>query len=111
MDKQLFLFPEIDYEATKEKVEEVLAKAKILKKIASVRPDERLDRIQRALDCLDHEQRQIIERCYFNEDYDYLIYTDLNLGSTKYYEVKKEAICILAAALRLEVFKETLEAV
>lgn len=59
-----------------------------------------------ALDTLKHEERTIIVERYLKEEvsYDIDIWTDLNIGKTKYYKLKWQAMLRMAFALKVEVY-------
>jgi len=64
------------------------------------------EQVERAIARLGRTERQIIEMRYLEDDevYDYNVYNEIGMGSTKYYEVKSRALYKLAFALRLEVY-------
>ncbi|WP_078430470.1 ArpU family phage packaging/lysis transcriptional regulator [Alkalihalobacterium alkalinitrilicum] len=66
-----------------------------------------IDKFVRAFNRLSAIERQVINKRYLEEDeiFDYLVFNELGLGETKYYEVKGRAIYKLAFALRLDVMK------
>ncbi|MEX6341311.1 hypothetical protein AB6E71_07970 [Staphylococcus arlettae] len=57
---------------------------------------------------LNFEERRIIYNRYlkYENDTDYILYTELHLGKTKYHEMKNRAVNKIGIHLNLEVYKE-----
>lgn len=69
-----------------------------------------LKRIHDAVNTLKDDERQIIVKKYMQHNelgYDREIMTDLNVGKTKYYQIKGEAMLRLAFALKIEVYQKS----
>jgi len=65
-----------------------------------------MGKIISALETLKPEERTIMIERYLKEDvsYDIDIWTDLNIGKTKYYKLKWQAMLRMAFALKVEVY-------
>ncbi|MFD0682389.1 MULTISPECIES: ArpU family phage packaging/lysis transcriptional regulator [unclassified Paenibacillus] len=70
------------------------------------RMKEQQEQVDRAVARLGRTERKIIEMRYMEDDevFDYNVYNEIHIGSTKYYELKSRAIYKLAFALCLEVY-------
>jgi ArpU family phage transcriptional regulator len=70
------------------------------------RMKEQQEQVDRAVSRLGKRERAIIEARYMEDDdvFDYNVYNDMHMGSTKYYELKSRAIYKLAFALCLEIY-------
>lgn len=66
------------------------------------------NRLNQALQVLTFEERSIIFNRYlkYENDTDYILYTELHLGKTKYHELKNRAVNKIGIHLNLEVYKE-----
>ncbi|BBK28345.1 MULTISPECIES: ArpU family phage packaging/lysis transcriptional regulator [Staphylococcus] len=66
------------------------------------------NRLNEALQVLNFEERRIIYNRYlkYENDTDYILYTELHLGKTKYHEMKNRAVNKIGIHLNLEVYKE-----
>ncbi|MGS0654916.1 ArpU family phage packaging/lysis transcriptional regulator [Staphylococcus arlettae] len=66
------------------------------------------NRLNQALQVLTFEERSIIYNRYlkYENDTDYILYTELHLGKTKYHEMKNRAVNKIGIHLNLEVYKE-----
>ncbi|MCD8832741.1 hypothetical protein K2V58_00270 [Staphylococcus arlettae] len=66
------------------------------------------NRLNQALQVLTFEERRIIYNRYlkYENDTDYILYTELHLGKTKYHELKNRAVNKIGINLNLEVYKE-----
>lgn len=64
--------------------------------------------VHRAVSTLKYEERQIVVRRYLQAEpnFDIEIWTDLNIGKTKYYKKKWHALLRLAFALKIEVYQK-----
>ncbi|AMA72756.1 ArpU family phage packaging/lysis transcriptional regulator [Aneurinibacillus thermoaerophilus] len=80
---------------------------------AEERIRELTERVERAVKRLPKRQRQIIEMRYLNDDvdrnFDYMVYTELNISSRTYDREKARAIYSLAFMLRMEVIEKNEE--
>lgn len=68
-----------------------------------------LNKIHEAVNTLKENERLIIIKKYLQHDlvgYDPDIYTELNVGRTKFYQIKGEAMLRLAFALKIEVYRD-----
>lgn len=72
---------------------------------------EHIERVQRAVNRLNHLERGIIIQKYMKEDdvFDYEVYSDFNISERKYYRLKSRAFYKLAFILKLEVYNEKKE--
>lgn len=66
------------------------------------------NKLNQALQVLTFEERRIIYNRYlkYENDTDYILYTELHLGKTKYHELKNRAVNKIGINLNLEVYKE-----
>jgi ArpU family phage transcriptional regulator len=67
-----------------------------------------INKIQRAVNRLAYQEREIMIKRYLTEDevYDYEIYNDIGISERKYYRIKSRAFYKLALILRIEVYLE-----
>ncbi|WP_242694923.1 ArpU family phage packaging/lysis transcriptional regulator [Pseudogracilibacillus auburnensis] len=67
-----------------------------------------INRIRKAVNRLNYQERTIIIKRYINDDdiYDYEVYNEMGFSERKYYRIKARAFYKLAFILRLEVYKE-----
>ncbi|MFD2133322.1 ArpU family phage packaging/lysis transcriptional regulator [Pseudogracilibacillus auburnensis] len=67
-----------------------------------------INRIRKAVNRLNYQERTIIIKRYLNRDdvYDYEVYNELGFSERKYYRIKSRAFYKLAFALKIEVYKE-----
>ncbi len=71
-----------------------------------------INRIRKAVNRLNYQERTVIIRRYLNEDdiFDYEVYNELGFSERKYYRIKARAFYKLAFILKIEVYKEEGEA-
>lgn len=67
-----------------------------------------LQRIIRAVNRLNYQERSIVITRYLNDDalFDYQVYTKLNMSERQYYRIKSRVFYKLAFALKIEVYKD-----
>lgn len=70
-----------------------------------------LKKIQRAVNRLSYQERELIIKRYLNTEdiYDYQTYTELGYSESKYYRIKSDAFYKLAFILKIAVYKEVQE--
>lgn len=99
-----FIAPDTSYRlnAIESTAEKNIQREKLLKERAAL-----ANSIHQAIDCLLDDEKYIIVNNFLQiqKGVDYDIYTDLGIGKTKYYELKKNAIVQLAMYLGIEKYK------
>lgn len=67
-----------------------------------------VEKIRRAVNRLNYQERTVIIDRYLNEDdvYDYEVYNRLGFSERKYYRIKARAFYKLAFILKIEIYKE-----
>lgn len=80
-------------------------------KEAELKEKDRL--LEIAMNKLSSTEREVIERCYLDDEgeFDYILCGELGMSDRKFRYIKAGAIFILAAAMGLEVFKDTKDVV